>query len=98
VNDPQVSCERVNRRASLGGHDVPPEKISARWHRSLEQLQWFARRASVFWAYDNTDSSTENAPVLVARAINDELTILEPSNLPALTSALRKAWGLPTGC
>lgn len=93
VKDPSVSCGRVQHRASLGGHDVAPEKVATRWHRSLEQLQWFARRASVFLAYDNSDSSIERAPLLIARSTDGVLTIHEPEAVPALTASLRQAWG-----
>lgn len=95
VRAPEVSCERVRNRASLGGHDVAPEKVVARWHRSLEQLQWFARKASVFLAYDNTDSTPEKPPLLVARATGGLLNIYEAEVIPALTTSLREAWAVP---
>lgn len=63
---PELACERVTRRVRQGGHDVPAEKVAARWHRSLANLSWFALHASAFWVFDNSDTDPERAPMLVA--------------------------------
>ncbi|MBO7389813.1 MAG: AAA family ATPase [Clostridia bacterium] len=38
VNSPSVCAERVKKRVSQGGHDVPPLRIAPRYERSLAQL------------------------------------------------------------
>ena len=61
--DPSINVRRVARRVSEGGHDVPEEKIRARYERSMKlmpQVIAFADEAEV---YDN--SVDEAAPVLV---------------------------------
>jgi len=49
-----VSKHRVALRVQKGGHDVPADRLEERWKRSLEQLKWFAPRATRFSIYDNT--------------------------------------------
>lgn len=62
---PALSLQRVRRRVSQGGHDVPPEKLADRWQRSLEHFPWFAGQADDFWVFDNSDSGRD-APLLLA--------------------------------
>lgn len=45
---------RVGQRVAQGGHDIPPEKIADRYRRSLEQLPWFAQRATRAFIWDNS--------------------------------------------
>jgi predicted ABC-type ATPase len=69
----------VRRRAGEGGHDVPPEKIKARWHRSLAQLPWFAAHASAFWVFDNSDENPVIAPLLAARGAESHVNFIAPA-------------------
>jgi predicted ABC-type ATPase len=85
---PELACARVARRVQAGGHDVPPEKIRARWSRSLANLTWFAARASAFWVFDNSDENPETPPQLVAAGRHGRLDLTEPSVFPALRAAL----------
>jgi predicted ABC-type ATPase len=36
--DPRINVNRVERRAALGGHDVPTDRIVARCQRTMEML------------------------------------------------------------
>ncbi len=40
------SARRVAHRVRKGGHDVPRDKILARWAKSHDNIQWFWARAS----------------------------------------------------
>ena len=60
----ELSPMRVKLRVIKGGHDVEAAKAIARYHRSHEQLRWFAKQATTFIALDN--SSPEEKPILVA--------------------------------
>jgi predicted ABC-type ATPase len=40
---------------SQGGHDVPPDKVAARYPRSLENLSRAIPRLPLVWIYDNSD-------------------------------------------
>ena len=51
THDPLINISRVKYRVSMGGHDVPEDKIISRYSRSLENL-WpaiqFSNRAYIF--------------------------------------------------
>jgi predicted ABC-type ATPase len=89
VASPEISARRIAGRVRAGGHDVPSEKLAARWQRSLAQLPWFMQHASVAAVYDNSNENPAGAPVLIARKKNGTLKIIEPDLIPELTQALR---------
>jgi predicted ABC-type ATPase len=53
----QVSDDRVAMRVAQGGHDVPQDKIMARYPRSLDNLKRAIERLPHVWVYDNSDLS-----------------------------------------
>ena len=92
VKSPEISAQRIAARFAQGGHDVPTDRLAARWQRSLEQLPWFARRAHFMNVFDNTFSSRDKLrPKLIARKSNNNLQIIEPDLIPELTRALQKS-------
>ncbi len=91
LRTPELAQARVEQRVRLGGHGVPPERIAARWHRSLDILPWFAARANRLVVFDNTDSNPDNPPRLLATGINGNITTLEPDAIPEITAALSRA-------
>jgi predicted ABC-type ATPase len=52
---PKVSEERVAMRVSQGGHDVPREKLFARYPRILANLRVAIRDLPHVWIFDNGD-------------------------------------------
>lgn len=89
LSAPSLSVQRVQKRFSLGGHDVPPAKIEERWHRSREKLPTFLKLATRFWVYDNSDSDTGLRQKLVAEGRNGFLTDFDESRcFPELHQAL----------
>jgi predicted ABC-type ATPase len=52
---PELSGQRVAQRVSQGGHDVPDEKILARYPRTLANLGAALRRLPRVHVYDNSD-------------------------------------------
>ncbi len=54
LDSPDRNVERVRLRVRKGGHDVPEEKIRARYARSLDQFPWFLEQADRAWIYDNS--------------------------------------------
>jgi predicted ABC-type ATPase len=87
-----LAAERVARRVRAGGHDVPVDRIRARWSRSLANLGWFAERASQFFVFDNSDSDPNVAPTLVAYGSQGTIHRMLPAVTPDLAAALA---GLP---
>ncbi len=58
VSGPEISEERVAMRVSQGGHDVPPDKLLARYPRTLANLQAAIRELPCVLIFDNDDLRT----------------------------------------
>jgi predicted ABC-type ATPase len=66
TDDPQTNVERVALRVAQGGHDVPRERIVARWKRTMELLSEAIRSANEAFVFDNSvDGTVEAVPRLV---------------------------------
>lgn len=52
--DPQINVARVATRVSAGGHDVPAEKIIARYDRALDLVKELVPVCDVCHIYDNS--------------------------------------------
>jgi predicted ABC-type ATPase len=55
VSGPKVSEQRVAIRVSQGGHDVPTEKLEARYPRIVANLKAALREIPHVWIFDNDD-------------------------------------------
>ena len=58
ISGPEVSGERVAMRVSQGGHDVPTEKLVARFPRTLANLKLAIHDLPHVLIYDNDDLRT----------------------------------------
>ena len=76
-------------RVSQGGHDVPREKLTARFPRTLANLKAAIRELPHVWIYDNDDLGTpfhrvalfENGrQVMLAKPVPQWLRPLLPEN------------------
>jgi predicted ABC-type ATPase len=69
VNDPRQLLGRVAQRVAEGGHDVPPERILARYPRTLQHLQQAMPLADLALLYDTSGVGRNgiSGPKLVAR-------------------------------
>ncbi|MFO1313943.1 MAG: zeta toxin family protein [Burkholderiales bacterium] len=56
IESPELSSARVAQRVALGGHDVPDEKIVARFPRTLANASQAIRLADAGWIFDNADA------------------------------------------
>ena len=65
LDDPTRLLGRVAQRVREGGHPVPPERILARYPRTLANLAQAVRLADVSYLYDAMEV-TEGGPRLVA--------------------------------
>jgi predicted ABC-type ATPase len=88
LSDAYLSDERVTLRALMGGHDVPREKLIARYPRSLANLVAAMRELPHVRIYDN---STSNKPHRLVVSLEHgrvrELALPVPAWLtPALAS------------
>jgi predicted ABC-type ATPase len=55
LSGPEVSEARVAMRVSQGGHDVPTEKLIARFPRTSANLKAAIRELPHVWIFDNDD-------------------------------------------
>jgi predicted ABC-type ATPase len=85
---PLLAMERVAARVKRGGHGIPEDKIQQRWRRSLDNLAWFAGRASAFWVIDNSVSNPDTARLLVANGKLGVLEAVSDAAFPELKVAL----------
>jgi predicted ABC-type ATPase len=65
ISGPEVSEERVAMRVSQGGHDVPAEKLVARFPRTLANLKTAIGDLPQVWIFDNDDLRTPFRQVAV---------------------------------
>lgn len=83
---PELSLERVRQRVEMGGHDVPTEKIRARWGRSIANLALFAPLADVVHVIDNSEIGH---PVLIAAKDNTGWHWHTPNRIREVEAVLR---------
>ena len=55
ISSPEISEERVAMRVSQGGHDVPTDKLLARYPRTMTNLRQAIRELPHVWIFDNDD-------------------------------------------
>ena len=84
VDDPQQLLGRVGQRVQEGGHAVPPERVLARYPRSLQHLGVAVWRADLALLYDTSRPPDEvfQPPALVARLRAGEV-VWRLDSLPA---------------
>ncbi len=66
-----INCERIKQRVAEGGHDVPEDKIRARYARSMENLPLLAECSDELYVYDNSGEH----PILALSIINEDIFI-----------------------
>lgn len=67
TNDPQINVQRVMERVSAGGHDVPIEKITSRYHRSLANLPELVRISNETYIIDNSGNEPARICTVIGR-------------------------------
>lgn len=72
TDDPAINAFRVARRVMQGGHDVPIQKIVARYFRSIAQCAAVASEVDRLYLYDNSVDDAE--PALVVRCAQGQVT------------------------
>ena len=55
IDSPDTSRQRIAMRVLQGGHDVPDEKLGARFQRTLANLERAITMLPVVIVFDNTD-------------------------------------------
>ncbi len=68
---PDINAQRVKKRVSQGGHDVPPDKIRSRYARAMENLPLLADCSDELYVFDNSGEQ----PFLALSIIDAEMRI-----------------------
>jgi predicted ABC-type ATPase len=61
TSDPFINLQRVKNRAESGGHDVPDEKVSARYTRTMGNLYAAFNLADRAYLFDNSAQKANDA-------------------------------------
>ena len=69
--NPDINVARIKTRVSLGGHDVPKDKIISRYKNSLGRIRELIDLCDILHVYDN---STEK-PFRIIRKHKNDITI-----------------------
>jgi predicted ABC-type ATPase len=80
VSDPQINLKRVEHRVLSGGHDVPSDRVVARYHRTMALMPQAVVLADKSFIFDNSD--VVRGPQLVAefRNIDGVLNLFSSSD------------------
>lgn len=72
LNSPDIAIQRVAKRVSEGGHNIPEDIIQRRYHRGLKNLSSFFNLVDDWYCFDNSKGVYE----LIAKKTSDEITIV----------------------
>jgi predicted ABC-type ATPase len=88
TKDPQINIKRVNKRVNEGGHNVPTDKIVARYYKSMDLLKKFIEVSDSALIIDNTTTpivvfikDIEHGMIALNRELRNEWVtkyVLEP--------------------
>jgi predicted ABC-type ATPase len=73
LDDPQRLLARVRQRVREGGHDVPADRILARYPRTLANLSKAVRLANVAYLYESREIEA-GGPYMVAMCQDGQVT------------------------
>ena len=80
TDDPQTNIERVALRVAQGGHDVPQEKITPRWRRTMSLLHKAIRVSDRSFLFDNSATGAiQPRPKLVFTCVVGTDNLLRPN-------------------
>lgn len=64
TESPEINIERIKHRVSQGGHNVPDEKVRARYERTLKLLPDYFSLADTASIWDNSKEGTSDNPAI----------------------------------
>jgi predicted ABC-type ATPase len=83
TRDPRLNIDRVALRVKLGGHDVPSDRIVARYHRTLSMLPEAIKASDCAYLYDNSQlgSASAGGGLRLAAKVEDgtSITLYRPT-------------------
>ncbi len=78
TQDPAINISRVQNRVKLGGHDVPKEKITSRYYRSMKLLAKAIKHTDRAYIFDNSS----HAKIWIVQIDNTSEITYKNSHIP----------------
>lgn len=82
TEDPSINVSRVKNRVRLGGHDVPPDKVVDRYHRSLRLLPKAVACSNRAYIFDSSNENVGRSREWVAEITEGSLIELKTDKIP----------------
>ncbi len=91
--NPEINVLRVKARTRNGGHDVPPEKVTKRYHRAMSLFPRLFDVCDEIYVYDNSLERDEGEPSMILKWQYGKLELMPNSvwtinNLEALCEGM----------
>ncbi len=83
TDDPAINVSRVRNRVKLGGHTVPEDRITERYHRSLDLLMDAIQHTNRAYVFDNSGDNQNQAHTWLAEITEGRELELKADRMPA---------------
>jgi len=83
TDDPAINISRVRNRVNLKGHDVPEDKITTRYYRSLGLLMEAIQHTNRAYVFDNSGDSADGKQTWLAEITEGKKLELKTDKIPA---------------
>ncbi|MDI1314801.1 zeta toxin family protein [Prosthecobacter sp.] len=83
TDDPAINISRVENRVKLNGHDVPHDRVEARYHRSLGLLISAIRFTNRAYIFDNSTDNADHNHTWLAEITDGRRLELKTDQIPA---------------
>jgi predicted ABC-type ATPase len=83
TDDPAINISRVRNRVQQGGHGVPEEKITSRYHRSLDLLLNAIYQTNRAFVFDNSGDNKNEKHTFLAEITDGKVLELKSDTIPA---------------
>ncbi len=95
TNDPAINIARVKTRVARGGHDVPADRITDRYHRFLSLLMEAIRYSNRAYIFDNSGEHRDGRHVWLAEICSNSRPALPRLRANLLSTNTSSRTGLP---
>jgi predicted ABC-type ATPase len=82
TSDPLINLQRVKNRVENGGHDVPSDKIHARYFNTMNNLYQAFKLADRAYLFDNSKEKVSGSFGFFAEKNENQLYLSEPDSVP----------------
>jgi len=82
TSDPLINLQRVKNRVENGGHDVPDDKIHARYFKTMRNLYDAFKLADRAYFFDNSREKINGSFEFFAEKNGNQLYLSDPDSVP----------------